>query len=396
MHFSQRRPLDRQRAAARRGRRRPGLRRVPARQRGQRDLRRSSGTSTATGTWRSPRCSWPRATPAQQRATRRTLLRVLETVLRLLHPMAPFITAELWEQVAPLAGRKAAGSADSIVTAPYPQADLQRVDAEADAWMAKLKAVVGACRQPARRDEPVTGRTRAAAGQRRRRVHRLGRAGAEGAGQAVRGAGRSTTQPSTKPRAATPVAVQGEARLALLVADRRRGRDARAWPRKWRASKARSSRPTPSWATPASSQRAPAAVVAIRRSSGSRTSGGRLTGFEIKRVVFGRRPEFAALRRASPRISSMRRTTAQALRMRDSRVVPATRGRDLQVAHVVQRAARSRACPAPCCRTRPRPCGRMSSASASASSSNRLEWPRLTSTWSGLQSGRKRSPSRPL
>ena len=86
-------------------------------------------------------------TPQQQRAARRTLLRVLETVLRLLHPIAPFITAELWEQVAPLAGRKAAGSADGIVTAPYPQADLSRVDADADAWMARLKAVAGACRQ---------------------------------------------------------------------------------------------------------------------------------------------------------------------------------------------------------------------------------------------------------
>jgi valyl-tRNA synthetase len=86
-------------------------------------------------------------TPQQQRAARRTLLRVLETVLRLLHPIAPFITAELWEQVAPLAGRKAAGSADGIVTASYPKADLSRVDAESDAWMAKLKAVAGACRQ---------------------------------------------------------------------------------------------------------------------------------------------------------------------------------------------------------------------------------------------------------
>ena len=83
---------------------------------------------------------------AQQRATRRTLIRVLETVLRLLHPVAPFITAELWDTVAVVAGRKAAGSADSIVTAPYPVAQPERIDAAADAWMHKLKDLVGACR----------------------------------------------------------------------------------------------------------------------------------------------------------------------------------------------------------------------------------------------------------
>ena len=89
-----------------------------------------------------------------QRATRRTLIRVLETVLRLLHPITPFITAELWEAVAPVAGRMPAATdpsgrpseGASIVTAAYPKAQLDRVDAEADAWVAKLKAVVGTCR----------------------------------------------------------------------------------------------------------------------------------------------------------------------------------------------------------------------------------------------------------
>jgi valyl-tRNA synthetase len=80
----------------------------------------------------------------QQRATRRTLIRVLETVLRLMHPIMPFITAELWESVAPVAGRKAEGA--SIVTAAYPKAQLDRIDAEADAWVSKLKVVVGAVR----------------------------------------------------------------------------------------------------------------------------------------------------------------------------------------------------------------------------------------------------------
>ncbi len=82
--------------------------------------------------------------PAQQRATRRTLIRVLETILRLLHPITPFITAELWEAVAPLAGRK--GDGQSIVTTAYPKAQLERIDEKADAWVAKLKAVVGICR----------------------------------------------------------------------------------------------------------------------------------------------------------------------------------------------------------------------------------------------------------
>ncbi|MEP7100208.1 MAG: valine--tRNA ligase, partial [Burkholderiales bacterium] len=80
----------------------------------------------------------------QQRATRRTLIRVLETVLRLMHPVMPFITAELWETVATVAGRKAEGA--SIVTAAYPKAQLDRVDAASDAWIAKLKTVVGASR----------------------------------------------------------------------------------------------------------------------------------------------------------------------------------------------------------------------------------------------------------
>jgi valyl-tRNA synthetase len=82
-------------------------------------------------------------TEAEQRATRRTLIRTLETVLRLLHPVAPFITAELWDTVAPVAGRK---STETIATAPYPQAQLEKVDAKADAWVAQLKALVAAVR----------------------------------------------------------------------------------------------------------------------------------------------------------------------------------------------------------------------------------------------------------
>jgi valyl-tRNA synthetase len=81
-----------------------------------------------------------------QRATRRTLLRVLETVLRLLHPIAPFITAELWERVAVVAGRKTADTEHGIVQATYPKAQLEKVDPSADAWVATLKEIVGSCR----------------------------------------------------------------------------------------------------------------------------------------------------------------------------------------------------------------------------------------------------------
>ncbi|WP_067063838.1 valine--tRNA ligase [Roseateles chitosanitabidus] len=80
---------------------------------------------------------------AAQRATRRTLIRVLETILRLLHPIAPFITEELWQTVAPIAGRK---STDYLVSAQYPIAQPERIDPQAVAWVEQLKAVVGTCR----------------------------------------------------------------------------------------------------------------------------------------------------------------------------------------------------------------------------------------------------------
>ena len=84
--------------------------------------------------------------PAEQRATRRTLIRTLETILRLLHPLTPFITAELWERVAPVAGRKAQDDAHGLVIAAYPKAQLERVDAAAIEWVGKLKSLVAAVR----------------------------------------------------------------------------------------------------------------------------------------------------------------------------------------------------------------------------------------------------------
>jgi valyl-tRNA synthetase len=82
-----------------------------------------------------------------QQATRFTLIRVLETLLRLLHPITPFITAELWERVAPLAGKKQLGSSGGIVLAPYPRCQPDLINEPAEKWMSKFKGLVLSCRQ---------------------------------------------------------------------------------------------------------------------------------------------------------------------------------------------------------------------------------------------------------
>jgi valyl-tRNA synthetase len=79
---------------------------------------------------------------AEKRATRRTLLRVLETILRLAHPIMPFITEEIWQTIAPMTGV----DKPSIMLQPYPKSQPDKLDEASETWVAQLKQMVEATR----------------------------------------------------------------------------------------------------------------------------------------------------------------------------------------------------------------------------------------------------------
>jgi valyl-tRNA synthetase len=83
---------------------------------------------------------------AQQRGTRRTLVRVLETLLRLAHPIIPFVTEELWQRVSVAAGKRGERDETSVMVQPYPQSQPEKIDVAADAEAALLKRLVEGCR----------------------------------------------------------------------------------------------------------------------------------------------------------------------------------------------------------------------------------------------------------
>ncbi|MEH6909841.1 MAG: valine--tRNA ligase [Oceanicoccus sp.] len=78
------------------------------------------------------------ASASLKKGTRRTLIRVLETTLRLLHPFMPFITEEIWQRVAPLSAK----SGDTIMLQPYPEFNAEYIDAQADADIEWLKGII--------------------------------------------------------------------------------------------------------------------------------------------------------------------------------------------------------------------------------------------------------------
>ena len=87
---------------------------------------------------------WDENAPAErQRGTRRTLIRVLEVILRLAHPFMPFITEEIWQRIKTQAGKQG----DTLMLQPWPLANESRIDAAAEADIEWVKQLMLGVRQ---------------------------------------------------------------------------------------------------------------------------------------------------------------------------------------------------------------------------------------------------------
>lgn len=158
-----------------------------------------------------------RGNPAQQRATRRTLLKVLEVIMRLAHPLIPFVTEELWQAVAPLAGIAGSENRQStLMLQAYPLPEAGKIDPQALQWMQELKAMVDACRNlrgemqisPAQRVPLVLAASDDAA-----------RADLESCLPYLQGLAKlsEVSLVTELPQSPAPVAIVGRARLMLVV-----------------------------------------------------------------------------------------------------------------------------------------------------------------------------------
>jgi valyl-tRNA synthetase len=74
-------------------------------------------------------------------------LRVLETILRLAHPIIPFITEELWQTIGPKSGKVLANQLEqSVALQPYPVSQNDKIDPVSEAWIGLVKGIIDACR----------------------------------------------------------------------------------------------------------------------------------------------------------------------------------------------------------------------------------------------------------
>jgi len=144
----------------------------------------------------------------RHRGTRRTLVRVLEAVLRLAHPFIPFITEELWQKVGPLAGK----TGESIMLAPAPRAQQEKLDEPAEGEIGRIKELILACRN-------LRGEMKISPATRIPLVAEGDRALLEAAFPYIKALGRisEATVAERLPEADAPVAIAAGCRLMLKI-----------------------------------------------------------------------------------------------------------------------------------------------------------------------------------